>query len=104
MATRNRRHRATASNSLLDTVPLSNAGSSRYDMNLSQNWSVAQLRAELEKNNVPFRKADKKVRLIQLCRESGLISQQERTELQSGQSELSGNTDITKLSATVADL
>ena len=44
-----------------------------YDMSYPQNWTVSQLRSELEQNNIIFNKADKKSKLIQLCREHGLI-------------------------------
>ena len=76
MATRNRRHRA---NSLANIIPIPDEqvvdpNVSRYDMRFPQNWTVEQLRSELAKNSVPFRKTDKKGKLIQLCKDNGLIN------------------------------
>lgn len=77
MATRNTRRRA---NSLANVVPVRDTqviqAVSRYDMSNPLNWTVEQLRSELTRNSVSFRKTDKKAKLIQLCRDKGLIPTQ----------------------------
>ena len=45
----------------------------RYDMSLPQNWTVAYLRAELNRHNILYNKTNKKTKLIQLCRDNGVL-------------------------------
>ena len=76
MAHRVRRRHLSAQlndNVLNNTTRQVQQRNSRYDMNNPQNWTVSQLRAELEQNNITFNKVDKKSKLIQLCRENGLF-------------------------------
>lgn len=106
MAVRNTRHRQ---NSLADSVPIRDVQDdqavSRYDMSLPQNWTVEQLRAELSRNDVPFRKTYKKAKLIQLCRESGLINPQNSDSVDSSNPGHSADSsEISKLTNTVAEL
>ena len=82
MANRARRRHTTAhlNDSVLNPgINPTQQINSRYDMSFPQNWTVSQLRAELEQNNISFNKADKKSRLIQLCREHGLINEDSGT-------------------------
>ena len=69
MASRNRRHQipptsdsthGTGNNQVRNSI-------ARYDMSLPQNWTVAQLRVELNRHNIVYNKTDKKTKLIQLC-------------------------------------
>lgn len=106
MASRNRR-RQTASltldsvlNSGSNTVQQTN---SRYDMSYPQNWTVSQLRAELEQNDIPFSKSDRKSRLIQLCREHGLIINRNSNEAK-GNMETSDEKDLSAISKSVEEL
>ena len=76
MASRTRRRQIAS----LTSDSVLNSGSnaeqqtnSRYDMSYPQNWTVSQLRAELEQNDISYSKSDRKSRLIQLCQEHGLI-------------------------------
>lgn len=83
MASRTRRRQAASLTSDSVLNPGSKAvqkTNSRYDMNYPQNWTVSQLRAELEQNDIPFSKSDRKSRLIQLCREHGLIRNRNNNE------------------------
>lgn len=102
-----RRHRA---DSLADVVPIvdsqSNQGiNSRYDMSVPQNWTVEQLRAELVRNHVSFRKTAKKSRLIQLCKDNGLINTSTVVSTEStGSGQSREDSDIAKLCNTVAEL
>ena len=64
MATRQRRRRQQADITELNGT--TDSGTSRYDMSLPQNWTVAQLKTELSKNNVAFNNTAKKAKLIQL--------------------------------------
>ena len=79
-------------------------------MTLPQNWTVAQLRTELSKNNVPFKNTAKEAKLIQLCREYGLINNQTSfAQLQSskGTSQIGlepTTSNITELTKVVMDL
>ena len=50
-----------------------NVDNTRYDLSMPQNWTVVQLKAELQQNNIPFSPSAKKSRLIQLCKDNGLI-------------------------------
>ena len=66
MATRNRRHRHVVD--MLadpDNNVRSNENNARFDSGLSKNWTVAQLRAELSRNDISFNKSDKKLKLLQ---------------------------------------
>lgn len=106
MSVRNTRHRH---NSLADSIPIRdvqvNQAVSRYDMSLPQNWTVEQLRSELSRNNVPFRKTYKKARLMQLCRENGLVNPQNSGNMDSSTPEPSADrSEISKLTDTVAEL
>ncbi|MCG8047761.1 MAG: hypothetical protein N0E48_19395 [Candidatus Thiodiazotropha endolucinida] len=67
-------------------------------MSQPQNWTVAQLRTELNRRNIPYQKTDKKSRLIQLYRDNGANNQEAISEANSGDNTL-GN-----LAKTVADL
>lgn len=62
MASRNRRHQipptsdstpGTGNNQVRNSI-------ARYDMSLPQNWTVAQLRVELNRHNIVYNKTDKK--------------------------------------------
>ena len=108
MATRNRRHRA---NSLADIIPIPDEqvvdpNVSRYDMRFPQNWTVEQLRSELAKNSVPFRKTDKKGKLIQLCKDNGLINgtQTSNDNESSDQGQNNNGSEINILTTSVAEL
>ena len=82
-----------------------NQTASRYDMRFPQNWTVEQLRSELARNSVSFKKSDKKARLIQLCKDNGLINTQILVDTNSSdQGQSKDNSDITKLTNTVAEL
>ena len=106
MAARNTRRRA---NSLANVVPVRDTQVtqtvSRYDMSFPQNWTVEQLRSELTRNSVSFRKTDKKARLIQLCKDNGLISTRNSIPdgLTNSQQDVE-NSELTKLTNTVAEL
>ena len=64
MATRpSRRQIHTVSSA--DTTAISGDINSRYDMSLLQNWTIAQLKAELQYNNVRFNSSAKKSKLIE---------------------------------------
>lgn len=110
MANRIRRRHRT--DSLVDIVPLvesqpnhSNSTNSRYDMSLPQNWTVEQLRAELARNNVSFSKTAKKTRLIQLCKDNGLINTPPVvSNVSTGSEQGREDSDIAKLQNTVSEL
>ena len=106
MAARNTRRRA---NSLANVVPVRDTqvsqAVSRYDMSFPQNWRVEKLRSELTRNSVSFRKTDKKRRLIQLCKDNGLIPTSNSTpdDLTNSQQNVE-NSELTKLTNTEAEL
>lgn len=106
MAARARRHRLSH---LMEIEPIQlvqdSPTVSRYDMSLPQNWTVGQLRAELTRNNVSFRKTAKKSQLIQLCKNSGLINTQHHADNGDGNSgQGHENSEMSSLSNTVAEL
>ena len=43
---------------------------------MPQNWTVVQLKAELQQNNIPFSPSAKKSRPIQLCKDNRQIDGQ----------------------------
>ena len=79
-------------------------------MKLPQNLTVAKLRTELLKANVPFKNTAKKAKLIQLCRENGLLnSPNDSAQLQSsnGTSHIGSEpttSNITELTKVVMEL
>ena len=79
-------------------------------MTLPQNWTIAKLRTESFKTNVPFKNTAKKAKLIQLCRENGLInSPNDSAQLQSsnGTSHIGSEpttSNITELTKVVMEL
>lgn len=106
----NRIRRRLRADRLVDVVPVvespSNRGiNSRYDMSVPQNWTVEQLRAELARNNVSFSKTAKKSRLIQLCKDNGLINIPTVTSSESTSSVQSReDSNISQLCSTVSEL
>ena len=107
MATRQRRRRHQADITELNGT--TDSGTSRYDMSLPQNWTVAQLKTELSKNNVAFNNTAKKAKLIQLCRENGLINNPSpAAQLQSSnstsQTVSESTSNITELTKVVIEL
>ena len=75
MATRNGRHHHVVD--MLadpDNNVHSNENNSRFDSGLSKNWTVAQLRVELSRYDITFNKSDKKLKLLQLCKDNGLVT------------------------------
>ena len=102
--TRRRHTAALANDSVLnsdtDSVQQRN---SRYDMSHPQNWTVAQLRSELQQNNVAFAKADKKSKLIQLCRDHGLIGNLNNSETADNENPIN-ETNLTILTKSVEEL
>lgn len=105
MATRRGRSRAAAhvTDNILSSEP--NVGAltnSYYDMSYPENWTVTQLRAELDKNGILFRKTAKKSKLIQLCQDNGLIrkSTENQAVLESGTNEK----QLASISASVEEL
>ena len=106
MASRNTRRRTNnVTNSVLRRNTQVDQSVSRYDMRFPQNWTVEQLRSELSKNNVPFGKTSKKSKLIQLCRDNGLINPQDSVSDDSlipGKS--ADSSEISQLTNTVSQL
>ena len=107
MATQHGRRRHPVDITELNETP--DSSTSRYDMTLRQNWTVAQLRTELSKNNVPFKNTAKKAKLIQLCRVNGLInSPNDSAQLQSSSTSQIGSkpsaSNISELTKVVLEL
>lgn len=103
MATRPSRRRMPAARNT-EAFSVANNSNSRYDMSLPQNWSVAQLKAKLQRNNVSFNSTTKKSRLIQLCTENGLIHNLVPVATQEAQTESSTAMNISELVKTVSEL
>ena len=84
-----------------------NVDNTRYDLSMPQNWTVVQLKAELQQNNIPFSPSSKKSRLIQLCKDNGLIDDR-IAPLPPPQQAQSGaehpNNSLLELTKTVAEL
>lgn len=105
MASRNRRHQippttdstsGTGNNQVRNSI-------ARYDMSLPQNWTVAQLRAELNRHNISYNKTDKKTKLIQLCRDNGVLMGHQHGEQESLNIN-TGDNMLVSLTKTVAEL
>ena len=52
---------------------IANVVNTRYDLSMPQNWTVVELKAELQRNSIPFSPSAKKSRHIQLCKDNGQI-------------------------------
>ena len=101
MATRSSRKRSRSVSNI------ANVDNTRYDLSMPQNWTVVQLKAELQQNNIPFSPSAKKSRLIQLCKDNGLIDGRV-APLPPPQQAQSGaehpNNSVLELTKTVAEL
>lgn len=75
----------------------------RYDMSLPQNWTVAQLRAELNRHKISYNKTDKKTKLVQLCIDNGVLMGHQPGE-QDLQDSNPGDNMLVSLTKTVAEL
>ena len=105
MATRNRRHRHVVD--MLadpDNNIRSNENNARFDSGLSKNWTVAQLRAELSRNDISFNKSDKKLKLLQLCKDNGLVTPPTLGQEVPNPVAREGAVDLSQITKTVQEL
>lgn len=97
------------------TIPVTqtstHSDNSRYDMSLPQNWSVKQLKTVLQQNNVLVSGSVKKSRLIQLCKDHGLLDQRVSmpqdnliAETSQDKAETMNQSTVTELTKAVVEL